>query len=295
MKKYNYNINLLPQIATVTGMTSLNERRFLYQYGLKDYNDCGRIVDLGCWLGATTIALANGVSENSKIDKNEKKIFAYDLFAWDNSYDIHVKDTKLKNIFKLGDNFIEEFKLNTKLFDSFIEVRTDIVKIGWHGELIEFLLVDAMKTPTVTRAILDEFYPFLIPGKSFVYHQDFDHYLTPWVHILIYLHRNYLKHFHDIPGSGGTVFLLKKKIPNEILNLDFLQVEENTVDEAFKYCLSIAAKTKHHGIAGAHVMYYILQKKFDKAFYTWTKYLWEGFNLNDDFVEVKKLMDKSRS
>jgi hypothetical protein len=182
---------------------------------------------------------------------------------------------------------------NIGIYHDIVEPRRDIMQTGWTGEPIEFLLVDAMKSPEVTKKIIEEFYPCLLPGQSLVFHQDFDHFLTPWVHILIYLHKPYFKHIHDVPGSGGTIFKVIKQIPKAILKADFMNVDQNFADNAFKYCVSIASKSKHNGIAAAHVMYYVYQRKPERAFKLWTDYLWRGYELSSDFIDVKKLLDKS--
>jgi len=277
LKIYKYNIELVPEILQIPGMISINERKFLFQYGLEQYRGLGKIIDLGCWLGATTISLAAGLSKNLKCGEKNKNVVAYDLFTWDQSYNKHIKGSRFENL---------------KLYHNIVEIKRDIIKARWTGEKIEFLLIDAMKTPVVTRAIIDEFYSCLIRGKSFVYHQDFDHYLTPWVHILIYLHKPYCKHIHDVSRTGGTVFKVEKSIPKSVLEIDFMNVDESFADNAFKFCISIASELKRNGIAAAQVMYYIYQRKFEKAFIVWTDHLLRNYELSLDFIGVKKIFDK---
>mgnify|MGYP001300209901 CR=1 FL=1 len=295
MKRINYNTNLPEEVISVPGMISENERKFLFKYALELYTGKGKIVDLGCWLGATTIALADGLQKMGNIFGSKKLIYAYELFKWDETYNKHLSNIKYGKSFSAGDDFLAEYENNIKAYRDFIEIRKDIINSGWEGEKIEFLLVDAMKTQEVTRKILSNFYPFLIPGTSLVYHQDFDHFLTPWVHVLIYLHRDFFTFFHDVPGTGGIVFKMGKRITSEVLNIDFMDLDEDTVEKAFNYNLSLASKTKKQGVAAAHVMYYVMQKKYDRAFYKWTDYLWSGFELNSDFLEVKALLDKERT
>lgn len=295
MKIPNYYRELFPELVKLKGMISENEREFLFHYASKVFTGKGMVVDLGCWLGATTVSLALGLKDASRLQNSGKIIYAYDLFQWNHVFNQHVVGTELEKLFIEGDDFIGEYEKNVASYRDVIEIRRDIISSGWHGENIEFLLIDAMKTPEVAKAIVTGFYPYLMPKVSFVYHQDFDHYLTPWVHVLIYLHRPYLKHIHDVPGSGGTVFECVKSIPKEILTKDFMKLKEVDADDAFKYCRRIAHKSKYTGIAAAHVMYYVLQGKFDKAFYVWSGYLWEGYKLNSNFIEVKNLLDKARN
>lgn len=74
MKKCDYNIKILPKLAQIPGMISNNERKFLYFYGNKIFSGIGKIVDLGCWLGATTVALTEGLKNGEKIREKGKII-----------------------------------------------------------------------------------------------------------------------------------------------------------------------------------------------------------------------------
>lgn len=215
------------------------------------------------------------------------------LIWWDNSYNSHVVGTEIENVYAVGDDFIEEYKKNIKAFEEIIEIKRDIISSGWHGDKIEFLLVDAMKKPVIAKVILEQFYPCLIPGKSLIYHQDFDHYLTPWVHIIIYIYKPFFQHIHDVPGSGGNVFLLKKALPENFFNIDFMAVDNNIAENAFKYCHSLTSKSKQNGVAAAHVAGYIYKGSLDIAFNVWINYLWKGFKLNNDLLEVKMMLDQA--
>jgi hypothetical protein len=46
------------------GMTSAQEQQWLRTYAAQTYRGAGVMVDLGCFLGATTIALAEGLTLN---------------------------------------------------------------------------------------------------------------------------------------------------------------------------------------------------------------------------------------
>jgi predicted O-methyltransferase YrrM len=49
-------------------MLSNLEREYLHTFALKKYAGQGAIVDLGCWLGSSTIALASGVASTRIYD-----------------------------------------------------------------------------------------------------------------------------------------------------------------------------------------------------------------------------------
>jgi hypothetical protein len=89
------------------GMTSRQEQQWLRMYAAKRYRAVGAIVDLGCFLGATTIALAEGLQLNRKA--KSKQIHAYDLFIWNEGYETWAKEKKSKDCSVLARVFCPSF------------------------------------------------------------------------------------------------------------------------------------------------------------------------------------------
>ena len=58
-----------------------------------------------------------------------------------------------------------------------------------------------MKTWELTNSIIRDFYPALIPGRSFVLHQDFAHWYTPSIRLTHYGFRNCFEPVYNIAGS----------------------------------------------------------------------------------------------
>jgi len=163
-------------ISELLGMTSGTEQAYIANYGENLYAGHGEVVDLGSWLGSTTIPLTAGLLKNPKFRDSGRKVFAYDLFIWFDWMRPSVAGTDLAERYREGDNFVDEFKRRIAPLADSIEVREgDLKSIGWSGEPIEFLLVDAMKGWDLAAAIARDFYPSLIPENSLVFHQDFAH------------------------------------------------------------------------------------------------------------------------
>src|SRR5262250_2891759 len=72
-----------PNTHKVHGMTSTEEQTYFRRYARDMYSGVGEIVDLGCWLGSTTIPLAQGLFKNINVSTKGKRIHAYDLFVWE--------------------------------------------------------------------------------------------------------------------------------------------------------------------------------------------------------------------
>jgi predicted O-methyltransferase YrrM len=67
---------------SIVGMLSQQERQYLCEYTKNEYSGIGAIVDLGCWLGSSTILMAIGLVENPNPQTENKQIQADDLIMY---------------------------------------------------------------------------------------------------------------------------------------------------------------------------------------------------------------------
>ena len=176
------------------GMTTQEEQACFQGYARLVHSGAGEIVDLGCWLGSTTIALAKGLAENMSPQAQARSIHAFDQFvreAWMGETSC-CRGTDLEKKFGPGESFFAEFQRRTAPWADRIRIYPgDLCHIGWGGTPIEFLLIDAMKSWELANGILRDFYPCLIPGKSYILHQDFAHFYESWIHLTHYRFRDY--------------------------------------------------------------------------------------------------------
>lgn len=280
-------------VNELVGMTSKTEQNYLAEYGEKIYSGKGEVVDLGCWLGSTTIPLVKGLLKNPAFVRSNRKVYAYDLFIWFDWMNSGIIGTNLAGKYQAGDNFIEEFKLRTKKFADQIEIcGGDLREIGWNGGKIEFLLIDAMKDWSLANSILKDFYSSLEPQESFILHQDFAHFFTPWIHLLQWKFRENFEFAGEVAKSQSVIFKYKNKIPNEFLTVDysFESFSESDVDEAFDYSMSLVKEEKLPNIAAAKVMWFLHQNKCEKAQDTFNNLLTKGISLEKDLLVVKELL-----
>ena len=137
-------------------------------------------------------------------------------------------------------------------------VSDDLLQVKWNSSPIEILSIDAMKTPDLSRHIVSEFFPFLIPGGS-VFHQDFCFAATWWIHIFHYLMRECFEASDTLSGDSGVMFRVKSRVTqadvNRVLNHDL--ADRRTADESFAYSLSLAAPEDRKPIADGHIQYYL--------------------------------------
>jgi hypothetical protein len=279
----------------LVGMTSKTEQDYFAGYGEKTYSGKGEIVDLGCWLGSTTIPLVKGLLKNPAFRKSSRKVYAYDLFIWFDWMNGSTAGTNLAGKYSEGDNFVEEFKARTKEFARHIEIREgDLKQIGWTGGNIEFLLVDAMKNWDLANAIVRDFYPSLVSDESIVLHQDYAHFFTPWIHLLHWTFRENFDFIGEVPKSQSVIFRYKNKIAAELLNKNysFDSFSDADVDAAFDYSLNLVSTEKLPNVAASKVMWFLHQNEREKAKTEFESLLKRGIPPEKDLLIVKEMLEK---
>src|SRR5260370_4002351 len=127
-------------------MTTDEELCFLENYARDSYTGAGQIVDLGCWLGATTLALARGITENARATRDHR-IEAFDRFVWEDWMSPIAAWAGVQKEYRAGDNFFADVATLLAPYHAAIHLHEqDLLDYRPYGEPIEFLFVDAMKS-----------------------------------------------------------------------------------------------------------------------------------------------------
>ena len=71
------------EVRSVKTMLSAQELELLYTLARDQYTGRGEIVDGGAFLGGSTLALANGLRDNRRVQDKNGRIHSYDLFRAD--------------------------------------------------------------------------------------------------------------------------------------------------------------------------------------------------------------------
>ncbi|HWJ31694.1 MAG TPA: hypothetical protein VNR59_05070 [Gaiellaceae bacterium] len=198
---------LPPDAVGIPTMLSRSERKLLYGLARDYARGESAIVDGGSFLGGSTAALLAGVRDRAE-PWTGPPVASYDLFR--------VEEYTLKKFFpdaNVGDSFRPQYDAHVARFDVPLEVHEgDITEIGWSGAPIEVLFLDVLKSPEITDAVLRDFFPSLVPGRSVIVHQDYAAHYTPWVPIFVELMRDSLT-LVDWMEWGSHVFLLEREVP----------------------------------------------------------------------------------
>ncbi|MBO0729157.1 MAG: hypothetical protein J2P57_07845 [Acidimicrobiaceae bacterium] len=204
------------QGTSVTTMLSGEEVALLHGLA-RQFQGRGAIVDAGCFLGGSTVALASGLRASKRARAGI--IHSYDLLRadpWQMAGYSQVVD-KLEP----GTSVRHLFEQNVKPYRKLITLHEgDILEAHWPGEPVEILFVDICKSWDLNAHIVREFFGSLIPGQSIMVQQDLVHWGHPWCAIVM----ETLGHRFEYLGwtwYSSSVWKCKSRPTEEELSIDW--------------------------------------------------------------------------
>jgi hypothetical protein len=192
-------------------MLAPEEHKMLYWMTRNYYSGAGAIIDAGCFIGGSTMALGQGLVDSGL----PGVVHSYDLFVAD--YNISVNHKLISQGIKEGDSTRPLFDANTApIKDRLVVHEGDIINDPWPGDPIEILFLDVLKSTAISDSVNMAMLPALIPGRSVVIQQDYLWIGAPWIHIMMEALSEYLtllSHTEDC----SAIFLCTKKVTPEVL------------------------------------------------------------------------------
>jgi len=250
-------------------MTIPRELAFCESYARECFSGKGRMVDLGCWYGATTFSLARGLKRNWRA-RNNRIIEAFDLFLWMGWMNPIADHIKMPRMYGNGESFSHDVQKLLAPYRNVVRLhQQDLLEYEPAGGTVELLFIDAMKSWPLAKKIVTGFFPLLIPGVSVVVQQDFvfhDPIAATTNHLLMWRLRDHFEWLHQIPGAGSVVFLCKKRI--EVAALPDLAPESFTLDEieqAYDYSLTCVPEEQRRPHVEAAKLLFLLERSHYEA------------------------------
>src|SRR5579875_395539 len=198
----------------VDGMITDEERKALACFAKNIWNygapGNGAIVDGGCYVGASTVALAEGLRQSNVPERKRRgRIWSYDLFRTTPAMSEHyLKGSGLK----AGDSFQPIFEKNTGAYRDYIALQAgDIRKAPVPEAPIAILFLDILWSWDCTNYVGSHFYPGVEPGRSLLIHQDFVYPFYPWVILSMGLLSEFFEFAYNVRHSS-VVFDVRKKV-----------------------------------------------------------------------------------
>ncbi|MBS7788961.1 class I SAM-dependent methyltransferase [Roseococcus sp. SDR] len=155
--------------SSMPSMLSLDEKA-LYRDVARQYRGEGEVIEIGSWLGSGTIEICRGLEETGE----DWRLTVIDRFRWSKLYMTRYPEVPLTE----GASFLEMFQANmgehaARMTCLQAELQ-DLPKVFEPPAKIELLFVDAPKSWSMLRSVLEHLGPRLLPGGSVVF-QDFLH------------------------------------------------------------------------------------------------------------------------
>jgi hypothetical protein len=192
------------ELASVDALLTTEEMQLFSWVAQHHYTGAGEIVDAGSFIGGSAAAFAHGLARNPRVTDRSGRIHSFDTFSFRPFFN---KEIPALDGMRGGESFLGVFHEQVRRFDTSVTVHPgDLTRRTWRGGPIELLMVDCAKTAALNDHVLRQFFPALVPGMSWLLHQDFaSRSRLHWIHASMYLLRD---HFEFVGGveEGGTVF-----------------------------------------------------------------------------------------
>ena len=210
------------EVSRVRSMLMPKERQLLYGLARDYFRNEGVMVDAGCFLGGSTLALASGLRANHRFQAVPRRnvIHAYDLFT--------VKPWMIGDYFPPNtpptSSFEPMFRANIAPFADLVAVHPgDVTTAPVPDAPIEVLFIDLAKHWTLSDFIVRAFFPRLIPGRSVVIQQDYlYHAWSGWLPVTMEHFSEYFE-LVDHTEQNSAVFFYKQAAPPEAFARDVIQ------------------------------------------------------------------------
>ncbi len=203
-----------PLPDNVGTMMKPQELDLLFTLARDWYQGIGEIIDLGPFLGSSTISLARGLTANARTINLFHRIFSFDRF-W---YEPYVGFESFINQAHLPtESFFSHYLHNIRHYSDMVYCSPgDLMRFTWNQARVELLFIDAAKSWDLNDHIIKQFFGALIPGLSVVVQQDYYFYLCPWIIQTMEHFAPWIAYVGEAPGASAY-FQSKAPVPSIVL------------------------------------------------------------------------------
>jgi hypothetical protein len=185
-------------------MISAAEGRYLYWLTSAGYTGGGAVVEVGTWLGRSTVHLAAGLRDAGF----PRALHCFDQFVWQSD---HRRKAALP--LRRGDDFQGHFERNVRpVYPGLQVTRAALDDLVWTGGPIEILFLDAPKQLPDISAALQALAGALVPGLSLLVLQDYLHVPSFALPAVMSRLGGALEPLHIVTGSPTVAFAVKRPI-----------------------------------------------------------------------------------
>jgi hypothetical protein len=274
---------------SVPTMISAEEKLYLYWLGKRVWSGEGKVVEIGPWLGGSTICLAAGMSASGH--NAEKCLHTFDNFIWR-----EFMSARAHLSIGPGDSFKPFFLRNIQEYEDIVEPhesalpdeviaddreakakrffepdKTAILEELAEGP-IELLFIDGAKSWLGICYLLWLVREHLMPGKSYIVCQDYKYWGTYWIPVFMERLRSFLTPVHNVLGGTTVTFRIASAIPHDLIETFKSHVADLSTIETLKALEEASMFLSKDGdtLGGANVLlgkvsFLVHQGKIDEA------------------------------
>jgi hypothetical protein len=273
--------------SPIPGMISADERKMLFWAARDHWTGAGEIVEIGAFAGLSTSYLGEGMRRNARCPRKASRLHVFDRFRID---DTETGRTYLKFLPQLGGDyrgsFQHLFEENTRAWGDLMTLHAgDTGAIPWSGEPIEVLFIDCSISMQFHEMLFRKFYPYLIPERSLLIHQDFfyhrSYYLAPMM--------KKLQDFFEPVANADTsvVYHHVRRLDDSLLSNPLFSSTQDMLDTAHEAIEDFGGITSQGGgvLAASLVFFHASHGQRDRA----RQLAFEIERQNKDAVVLKNL------
>lgn len=212
-----------PLDTNVPGMLTGEEKRY-YTFIARFYSGVGDVVELGPWLGHSTLQIAHAL--RSKPEFRGRFLHVFDDFVWRNGWmrepiagtDLSPipEHASFQGLFEQHVQEVGEILQVTRGKLSDYDGNEDLETIQWSGAPIELIFVDCGRSLEVNHAWWRAFSPSFIPNRTLVVMQDWRHYSRVpeifWENTKLFSdsHSDQLELIHELLEGALATFVYRR-------------------------------------------------------------------------------------
>lgn len=216
------------------GATTLEEQAWCRWFGREVYQGIGAVVEWGPWLGSLTESYCEGFEKNEALAGKNQFVHIYDLFKWVSIFESWAGNSVHAGRFREGDDFYQYFCGLHRAREQILNIhQADLSRENWSGQPIEWIVNDAVKSLAIGTNVFQKWVPCMIPGKSWIAHQDYLWSNNSFLQVYMYLMRDCFVYEYTIPNSCMVVFknvkesdprvLVGNGVANQTLSLELIE------------------------------------------------------------------------
>lgn len=231
-------------LPSIPAMTTDAERECYYRLA-KEAAGKGAIVELGAWLGASTVYIAAGIRDSGV----GTKVQVYDKFV---SSPAHIRKVEAfyskRNIdhAPIGPSMMA-FRENLGRLIEYVEPHQgQIEQLRWGKKPVSLLITDAPKRVPQISPVLTTFRKALQPGSIMAW-QDFCHFPSYEIPACLYRIQDHIEFVEAVVPGTTLVFRVRSQWGAGEVSLDALALENWTpegITAAWKYWFEFVAPEK---------------------------------------------------